>query len=139
VTDFSPEATLRRLFDALNTRDFERAAGAVAESCVWESVAAETTHNGSAPIVAGLRAFAAAFPDWRAEIERLHVDGDTVVVEWASAGTFEREFRGAAPNGRAFRRRGCAVAEVRAGKIVRYRDYYDRATMLAQLDLLDLL
>jgi steroid delta-isomerase-like uncharacterized protein len=139
VTDFSPEGTVRRLFDALNTRDFERAAGAVAESCVWESVAAETVHRGSGPIVAGLREFAAAFPDWHAEIERLHVADGTVVVEWSSAGTFEHEFRGSAPNGKRFRRRGCAVAEVHAGKIVRYRDYYDRATLLQQLDLIDLL
>ena len=139
MTDLSPEATVRGLFDALNARDFGRAAGAVAEHCVWESVAAETAHRGSAPIVEGLREFVAAFPDWQVEISRLVADGGVVVVEWEATGTFKEAFRGEQPNGKAFRRRGVAVAEVEGAKIVRYRDYYDRATMLAQLDLLHLL
>ncbi|HVM69631.1 MAG TPA: ester cyclase [Gaiellaceae bacterium] len=137
--ELTPEGTVRRLFDALNARDFERAAGAVAEHCRWESVAAETVHTGSQPIVNGLRAFAAAFPDWHVRMTSLVADGRTVAVEWASGGTFRGPFRGAEPNGRTFHRRGCAVAEVEGGKIVAYRDYYDRATMLDQLDLRGLL
>ena len=62
-----------------------------------------------------------------------------VVVEWDTSGTFRNPFRGRAPNGKRFQRRGCAVAEVEGGKIVAYKDYYDRATFLQQLDLLDLL
>jgi len=31
------------------------------------------------------------------------------------------------------------VADVQGGKIVHYRDYFDRASMLQQLDLIDLL
>lgn len=139
MIDLSPEATVRGLFDALNERDFARAAGAVAEQCQWESVAAETVHRGSGPIVAGLREFVTSFPDWRVEVRTLVASDGTVVVEWDSSGTFEQPFRGEAPNGKTFRRRGCSVAEVRGGKIVRYRDYYDRATLLRQLDLLHLL
>jgi steroid delta-isomerase-like uncharacterized protein len=140
VTDLSPEATVRGMFEALNARDFGRAAGAVSESCRWESVAAETVHLGSRPIVQGLRAFAESFPDLRIAVESLTASGDRVVVEWAASGTFEGvPFRGEEPNGRAFRRRGCAVAEVRGGKIVRYRDYYDRLTLLDQLGLRHLL
>lgn len=139
MSDLSPEGTVRGLYEALNARDFGRAAGAVAEHCVWESVAAETSHRGSAPIVDGLRAFAAAFPDLRVEILKLVAAGGVVVVEWEARGTFTGAFRGEAPNGKSFRRRGAAVAEVEGAKIVRYRDYYDRATLLQQLDLLHLL
>lgn len=139
MTDLSPAGTVRGLYDALNVRDFGRAAGAVAEHCVWESVAAGTSHRGSAPIVDGLRQFVAAFPDFRVEILKLVADGDVVVVEWEAKGTLTGAFRGEQRNGKAFRRRGVAVAEVEGAKIVRYRDYYDRATMLAQLDLLHLL
>jgi ketosteroid isomerase-like protein len=42
-------------------------------------------------------------------------------------------------NERDFERRGCAVAEVEGGKIVRYRDYFDRAQMYAPLGLMHLL
>lgn len=135
----TPESVVRGLFDALNARDFERAAGAVAETCEWQSVAAETVRHGSAPIVEGLREAVAAFPDWHVEIAGLVEAGETVVVEWVATGTFEHPYRDEQPNGRRFRRRGCAVAEVRGGKIVRYRDYYDRATLLRQLELLHLL
>ena len=96
-----PETIVEGMFDALNARDYAKAAGAIAEHCEWHSVATEGVHRGPGAVVAGLREFVAAFPDWR--------------------------------------RRGCSVAEVEGGKIVRYRDYYDRATLLQQLDLIDLL
>ncbi len=130
---------MRGMWVALNARDYARAAGAIAEHCEWQSVAAETVHRGPGPIVAGLREFVTAFPDWRADVERVTAAGPIVVVEWDSSGTFQRPFRGKEPNGKRFRRRGCSVAEVKGGKIVRYRDYYDRVTLLRQLDLLDLL
>lgn len=138
--DLSPEATVRGMFDALNARDFGRAAGAVSERCRWESVAAETVHEGSSPIAEGLRTFTESFPDLRIEVGNVTAQGDRVVVEWEASGTFTgAPLRGEAANGRAFRRRGVAVAEVEGGKIVRYRDYYDRATLLDQLDLRHLL
>ena len=134
-----PEAIVEGMFDALNARDYACAAGAIAEHCEWHSVATEGVHRGPGAIVAGLREFVAAFPDWRADVKNVISSGDFVVIEWDSSGTFVNEFRGRAPNGKRFRRRGCSVAEVEGGKIVRYRDYYDRATLLQHLDLMDLL
>ena len=135
----SPEQIVRGMFAALNERDYARAAGAIAEHCEWWSMPAESLHRGPSAIVAGLREFSAAFPDWRADIERVTAAGPIVVAEWASSGTFRHPFRGREPNGRAFKRRGCSVADVQGGKIVHYRDYYDRASMLQQLGLIDLL
>ncbi|HEX4763243.1 MAG TPA: ester cyclase [Usitatibacter sp.] len=134
-----PEKIVRAMFTALNERDYARVAGAIAEHCEWWSMPAESLHRGPSAIVAGLREFSAAFPDWRADIERVTAAGPIVVAEWASSGTFRHPFRGREPNGRAFKRRGCSVADVQGGKIVHYRDYYDRASMLQQLGLIDLL
>lgn len=139
MTLLVPEALVRGMFEALNARDYPRAAGAIAEHCEWHSLGSGNVHRGPGAIVAGLREFAAAFPDWRADVDRVTAVGEVVVVEWSSSGTFERAFRGRPPNGRRFERRGCSVADVRGGKIVRYRDYYDRALLLQQLDLVDLL
>ena len=139
MTDLTPEGAVRGMFEALNARDYARAAGAIAEHCEWMSVPTGNVFRGPAAIVAGLREFVAAFPDWRADIERMTSAGEVVVVEWESSGTFQGEFRGRAPNGRRFERRGCSVADVRGGKIVRYRDYYDRAALLQPLGLVDLL
>ena len=52
--------------------------------------------------------------------------GDVVVIEWRTSGT-------RAADGVTFSRRGCAVAEVRGGKIAAYRDYFDRQTLTEQL------
>jgi len=138
VTDLSPEATVRSYYDALNARDYARAAGPIAETCEWVSMPTENVFRGPAAIVAGLREFTTSFPDWHVEVERVMSEGGTVVVEWHTTGTFELAFRGHAPNGKRFSRRGCAVAEVESGRIMRYRDYYDRASLYAQLDLLAL-
>jgi len=135
----SPDAIVRGLFEALNARDYERAVAVIAEHCEWWSMPAGSLHRGPGAVMAGLREFTSAFPDWQARVERIICDRHLVAVEWISTGTFRNPFRGHAPNGRAFERRGCSVAEVRAGRIVHYRDYFDRASLLQQLDLMDLL
>ncbi|MEP7069496.1 MAG: ester cyclase [Usitatibacter sp.] len=139
MSTLQPENIVEGMFDALNARDYARAAGAIAEHCEWHSVATESVHRGPGAIVAGLREFVAAFPDWRADVKSVIASGERVVIEWDSTGTFRNPFRGKPANGKSFRRRGRSVAEVEGGKIVRYRDYYDRATLLQQLDMLDLL
>lgn len=136
---YSPETVVRGLFEALNARDHARAMGAIAEDCEWWSMPAEQLHRGPVAIIAGLDQFASAFPDWRADIERVTASGEIAVVEWVSQGTFRGEFRGRLPNGKKFRRCGCSVAVVRKARIVHYRDYFDRAGILEQLDLLDLI
>ena len=135
MTDLSPEGVVRSYFEALNARDFARAAGPIAEHCQWMSVPTDKTFFGPKAIVDGLREFVTSFPDWKVEIERMTTAGNVVAVEWVTSGTFEKEFRGHPPNGKRFLRRGCAVADVSGGRIVRYRDYYDRLTLLKQLGL----
>lgn len=133
MTDLTPQGVVRAMWDALNARDYARAAGAIAQSCEWTSIPTGAVLHGPQPIVVGLREFVTAFPDWRADVHRVMPMGNLVVVEWTTSGTFTAPFRGTAPNGRRFERRGCSVAEVERGLIVRYRDYYDRLTLLQQL------
>jgi steroid delta-isomerase-like uncharacterized protein len=138
VTDLTPEATVRSYYDALNARDYARAAGPIAENCEWVSMPTENVFRGPAAIVAGLREFTTAFPDWHVAVEQVIESGRFVVVEWHTTGTFRNAFRGYDANGKRFSRRGCAVAEVESARIVRYRDYYDRASLYAQLELMSL-
>jgi steroid delta-isomerase-like uncharacterized protein len=136
---YSPESVVRGFFDALNARDYRRAATSIADDCQWWSMPNEARHDGCSAVIAGLDQFTTAFPDWRADIERVIAAGPVVAVEWVSSGTFKGGvFRGKLPNGKSFRRRGCSVAEVRHGQIVHYRDYFDRVSLLEQLDLMDL-
>ncbi len=121
-----PEAVVRQLWDAINARDYARLAGAIAERCEWMSMPLERTYIGPDAMVNGLRAFHAEFPDGYGEILELHADGDVVIVEWRVGGT-------QAETGKSFARRGCSVARVNGGKIVAYRDYFDRLSRLEQL------
>jgi uncharacterized protein (TIGR02246 family) len=123
----TPEDVVRQMWDAINARDLARVAGAIAEHCEWVSVPTEQTHIGPEAMVRGVRAFHETFADGRADIERLHAVGDVVVIEWRTSGTRTSD-------GRSFSRRGCSVAEVRGGKIAKYRDYFDRPTLDEQLN-----
>ena len=133
------EGVVRAYFDALNERDYERAAAAFSDDCEFVSVASGARFRGTDSMLHGLREFAEAFPDWTVEVGNVVASGPYVAAEWKTTGTHEGTFRGEAPTGIRFRRDGCAVAEVEDGRIVRYRDYYDRATLFEQLGLGDLL
>ena len=129
-----PEAVVRRLWEAINARDYARLAGAIAEQCAWVSMPLVHEYRGPKAMVDGLRAFHEAFPDGHGEILHLHVAGEgTVVVEWRMSGTNTGPLNGDEPTGRSFTRRGCSIATVRGGKIVAYRDYFDRQTLTDQI------
>lgn len=133
------EDVVRGYFDALNERDYERAAAAFSDDCEFVSVPSGVRFTGTESMLHGLREFAEAFPDWTVEVANVVASGPYVAVEWKTTGTHEGMFRGESPTGIRFRRDGCSVAEVEEGRIVRYRDYYDRATLLEQLGLGDVL
>jgi steroid delta-isomerase-like uncharacterized protein len=129
------ESVIRRLWDAINARDYTTVAGLIEPECRWVSVGSGRTVIGPEAMVLGLLKFADAFPDGRGEILNLVAVDETVVVEWVVRGTNAGPYEDRPPTGRRFERRGCSVAEVRAGKIVGYRDYFDRLTLTEQLGL----
>jgi steroid delta-isomerase-like uncharacterized protein len=133
VTD--PESVVRRFYSALNERDFGAAAAVIAERCEWTSMASRARERGPAPVLKGLLDWVEAFPDIKFEILDLVADGERVAVEWRTVGTHLGEFRGHAATRRRLDRRGCTLAEVKDGKLVRVRDYYDRQTLAEQLRL----
>jgi steroid delta-isomerase-like uncharacterized protein len=134
-----PEAIVGTLYKAFNERDFERAAATFAESCEFEAIAWNSVAHTPEEIADGLRGWATAFPDGFVEMTNVIATGPWVVVEWHARGTQTGPLRDQAPTGRTFERRGCAIAEVEGGKIVRYRDYFDRAQMYEPLGLMHLL
>lgn len=134
------EDVLREFYEAFNADDLERSAAQFAEQCEYEFVAFGSVATQRTPeeILEGLRRWRASFPDGRVEPTNVIVSGNAVVVEWASHGAWTgAAIRGHEPNGRRFERRGCAVAELENGKIVRCRDYFDRANMWQPLGLMD--
>jgi steroid delta-isomerase-like uncharacterized protein len=135
------ECAVRRFYDRFNAGDLEAAAAQYAERCEWDFPAFGSVCRTRAEVLEVARGWKAAFPDGRVEVVNAIPCGDVVVVEWDSHGTWTGPLGPEAgePNGRRFHRRGCAVAELAAGKIVRCRDYFDRANMYAPLGLTHLL
>ena len=77
--------------------------------------------------------YANAFPDAKLEIQRIHVSGDTAVVEFIARGTHQGELMGIAPTGRKVEMPVCTILETRDGKIGAEREYMDAAHMMQQL------
>jgi steroid delta-isomerase-like uncharacterized protein len=134
------ERVVRDFYDRFNAGDVEGAAGQYAEECEWDFPAFGSVCRTRAEVLEVCRGWKAAFPDGRVDVVNATSCGDVVVVEWDSQGTWTGPLGAAAgePNGKRFRRRGCAVAEVQAGQIVRCRDYFDRANMYEPLGLMHL-
>jgi limonene-1,2-epoxide hydrolase len=117
---------VRRFGEALTSRDWAAIRELVAEDCEWTDVPTGEVIHGVEALIDLCRTFTATFPDFRVESLTLVGQGDMVANEWRGSGTHE-------PTGRTFARTGVGMVEVRDGKIVRYRDYFDRQTMTEQL------
>jgi steroid delta-isomerase-like uncharacterized protein len=129
---------VRRFSEALTTRDWTAFDELVAEDCEWTDVPSGGTIHGRAELVNLCKTFTAAFPDFAVESVTLIGQGDLVANEWSGRGTHTGPLPGAdgvvhEPTGRSFSRTGVGIVEVRDGRIVRYRDYFDRQTMSEQL------
>jgi steroid delta-isomerase-like uncharacterized protein len=133
------ETVVRNWIDAYNRSDWDLDLALLAPNAVTEVVAREERSTDPVESQNGARAFKAAFPDLRVEIENLVVAEPFVVVEWRASGTNTGTFADQPPTGKRFTRRGVGVAEVHDGRITAYRDYFDRATLLSQIGRMDLI
>jgi steroid delta-isomerase-like uncharacterized protein len=135
------ERVVRRFYDCFNEGDAVGAAEQYAEHCVWDAPAFSAVCRTRDEVLGVCRRWRTAFPDGRVDVVNIIECGNTVVVEWDSFGTWTGPLAGQAsePNGKTFRRRGCAVTELRDGEIVACRDYFDRANMYGPLGMFHLL
>jgi steroid delta-isomerase-like uncharacterized protein len=131
---------VRRFGEALTNRDWAAFGDLVADDCGWTDVPSGQTLRGRDELIAGCKAFTAAFPDFSVESLTIIGEGDLVANEWSGRGTHDGPLARPdgghhEPTGRSFERTGVGIVEVRGGKIVRYRDHFDRQTMTEQLGL----
>ena len=129
---------VRRFGEALTARDWTAFDELVAEGCEWTDVPSGQTMRGRDELIVACRSFTAAFPDFRIESITLIGQGDLVANEWSARGTHEGPLARPdgghhEPTGRSFARCGVVIVELRDNQIVRYRDHFDRQTMMEQL------
>lgn len=126
------------VFDQLDSRTY----GAHAED-IWvpdavDHFLAVGTYRGRDAIVEFLDGYFAAFPDLRIDVEDCLVDGQRVVLQWRSRGTFSgRAFQGVEPTHRAVDLRGCDIAHMDDhGRVLENTVYWDGATFARAIGML---
>lgn len=131
---------IRGVYEAINRREFEEAAGAFGEGTIVLNVATGEVHRGRAGYLQVVRGWVSAFPDCRLEILQSSVEGDRAVVEYVLRGRHTGALvtsRGhIPPTGMEIDLRVCDVLIFRADEIEQLRSYFDSATLLRQLGLL---
>jgi steroid delta-isomerase-like uncharacterized protein len=143
VTSLAHEhaSLVRTLYDAYNARDFDQSPAAVADDAEIVSIPLRTTFRGPEGMRQFQRGWATAFPDSRVEVRSVTADEDRVVVEFVGRGTHGGPLVGPAgtieATGRSVEIPFCDVHDLRDGKIVRARNYFDVVTMMTQLGLMN--
>jgi len=134
-------ALARSMYDCYNARDYDRAAAGVAEDADIEIVPFSISFRGPAGMRDFLRGWATAFPDSMTEVRTVTADDARAVAEYVGSGTHDGPLATPAgtipPTGRRVEVPFCDVLEIRDGRIVRLHNYFDAATMMAQLGLME--
>ncbi len=122
-------------YDALNTGDLDAATASFADDV--ETITPGGTMKGLAAFRALGEAFLTAVPDMHHDIVRTFEDGDTIVVEGVYSGTQSGPLespQGTLPaSGNSFAFPYVDFLEVRDGKCVSHRVYWDNVTFLSQI------
>ena len=129
----SPREVVQDWVAAYNQRDAYAAADLYHEDATNLQVAFDNPTIGKQAMLDDLLSFFYAFPDNFTHTENLFEDGEWAILEWFGGGTWQGEFGGMVPNGRAFTLRGCGFFRVVDGKILFQRGYFDKATWFGQL------
>lgn len=118
-----------------NHHDFETTLGTF-EHPRYEIVPTGDVFDGAEAVQSYFDDSRAAFPDQRNELIALHHADDGVIVEFDLKGTHEGPLRGIPPTGKTFTCRTAAFFLFEEDRLVCERVYFDAATIMAQLGLI---
>ncbi len=126
------EAVIRAHADAENRHDVEAALGTF-HTPRYEVVPLGEPIDGAANVRALLRGLLEGFPDFRAEIERLHHSDDAVAAEIRISGTHRGPWAGIPPTGRRIDVPLLSLFMFDGDKLECEKVYFDMATLMRQL------
>ena len=129
------EAIIREHMESENHHDFETTLGTF-EHPRYEIVPTGDVFDGAEEVKRYFDDSRTAFPDQRNELIALHHADDGVIVEFDLKGTHEGPLRGIPPTGKSFICRTAAFFLFEEDRLVCERVYFDAATIMAQLGLI---
>jgi steroid delta-isomerase-like uncharacterized protein len=131
-------ATLaQQLVDAWNTHDAEHVLALLSADHVYEDVAFGVVARSPEETRQFFAGAFAAFPDIYFEQPAAVVGAERGAIEWTMTGTHRGDMPGMPATGKAFSVRGATVFEIADGQVSAVRDYWDAATLLRQLGLME--
>lgn len=133
-------AVARTFHQAWAERNPDRGAAVIADDCEFIDVPRGEILRGPEAYRQDYERWRAAFPDGTIEITNVIAEGDWVVVEFTNSGTNTGPLRTPIgdfpPTNRRVEVSYCSVMQIKNGKVISGRDYYDVSTILRQLELL---
>jgi steroid delta-isomerase-like uncharacterized protein len=132
----------RSMYDAFNRKDFDHIESICSDRLEWNDLASGQVFRGQNGCRQYNEDWSKAFPDGRIEVKNVVAAGDHVVVEFIGRGTqtgpMPKSFGRIQPTNRKLELSFCDVLRFRDGKIVSGNSYYDMASMLRQLGVLEM-
>ena len=125
----SNKSVVEEMFAGWNSRNPDKVAAAFSEDGVYEDVTAGSISRGPAEVRKWAAGGFEMFDNFKMVLVSSSFHNGSGVVEWIWSGTDKAV-------GKNFSVRGVSIVEIRKGKIVRYKEFYDWATAMKQLGLL---
>jgi steroid delta-isomerase-like uncharacterized protein len=133
-------AVARTFHQAWAERNPDRGAAVIADDCEFIDVPRGEILRGPEAYRQDYERWRAAFPDGTIEITNVIAEGDWVVIEFTNSGTntgpLQTPIGDFPPTNRRVEVSYCSVMQIKNGKVISGRDYYDVSTILRQLELL---
>jgi steroid delta-isomerase-like uncharacterized protein len=128
-----PTSVVRAWTDALNRHDAEAALAYIGDDSVFTNTGTGQRFIGVAENRAHYVDLFAVWPDVHFETIKLFGSGEYFVKEWIMTGVHSGDLPGLPATGRSFRIQGAGVGVVRGGKVADVTEYWNFATLLAQV------
>lgn len=140
MSPYDIEAAVLELYDAYNSRQFDRAALLVAPEVELRDIATGETRRGPQGLLQFVRGWAAAFPDGAMQVVHVETADRAAAVELVLRGTHTGTLIGAhghvPPTWAEIEIEACDVLHFTGGQIAKLDRYLDTGNLLRQMGLL---
>lgn len=126
---------VKKWLEAMNEHHVDRMSSLCSEDAVGDEVADPPPAQGRIKIAESYKDLFKGFSDCRVKIVNIFSGTDQVLAEVRWSGTNKAEFRGAPATGRFVDIRIAYIFKIEKGKISRITEYYDGASVAAQMGL----
>ncbi len=133
------EKMTKDILSTWNSHDVEKIVSFFTDDCIYEDVGNEKTYHGKTELREYIKNMFLDYPDFRVEQKSWFSssNNDKVAFEDTVSGTHKHSSNPTIPaTNKRFSQSGVSISELRNGKIHRYANYFDRATMLQQIGLM---